>query len=96
MSHCTLTDKQYGVGTYKEQTRLALCGTSDVALEDFLKRHPEVKVLHFRLDNDEAGKKAVKDYKAKYEKMGYIVKAVFSNGKDINEDLIMRNKGRGR
>lgn len=96
MSHCALTDKQFGTGTYKQQTRIALCGTSDVALEAFLAKHPEVKTLNFRLDNDEAGKKAVKDYKAKYEKMGYIVKAVFSNGKDINEDLIMRNKGRVR
>ena len=40
----------------KEQTRLALCGSSDVALKAFLERHPEVKTINLRLDNDEAGK----------------------------------------
>lgn len=30
MSHCTRTDQDYGVGAYKKQTRITLCGTSDV------------------------------------------------------------------
>lgn len=89
MSHCTLTDEVYEVkGAYKQQTRLALCGSSDVALEAFLEKHKEVKVLNFRLDNDDAGRKSVSIYKAKYEARGYIVNAVFSKNKDINEDLI--------
>ena len=41
-----MTDQAYGKGTYKGQTRLALCGSSDVALEAFLERHSEVRVLH--------------------------------------------------
>ncbi len=88
MSHCTLTDLSYGKGTYKRQTRLALCGSSDVALEAFLERHKDVKVLHFRLDNDEAGRAAAAKYTEKYQARGYEVHAVFSKGKDINEDLI--------
>ena len=86
------------LGGYKKQTRLALCGSSDVALEAFLERHKEVKVLHFRLDNDEAGRTAVEKYTAKYQARGYEVHSVFSRGKDVNEDLtnkiVCRNKNR--
>ena len=88
LSHCTLTDMAYGNGAYTGQTRLALCGSSDVALESFLERHQEVKVLHFRLDNDEAGRAAVEKDTSKYRERGYEVKAVFSQSKDVNEDLI--------
>ena len=88
MSHCTMADMTYGKGTYKGQTRLALCGSSDVALESFLQRHKEVKVLHFRLDNDEAGRAAVSKYTAKYQARGYEVHCIFSKSKDVNEDLI--------
>ena len=57
LSHCTMTDQAFGkTGAYKEQTRLALCGSSDVALKAFLERHPEVTTINFRLDNDEAGR----------------------------------------
>ena len=92
MSHCTMTDQAFGKGAYKGQTRLALCGSSDVALEAFLERHSEVRVLHFRLDNDEAGRAAVEKYTAKYQARGYEVHSVFSKGKDVNEDLINAQK----
>ena len=96
MSHCTMTDRAYGKGTYKGQTRLALCGSSDVALEAFLERHNEVRVLHFRLDNDEAGRTAVEKYTAKYQARGYEVHSVFAKGKDVNEDLINTQKQNSR
>ena len=96
MSHCTMTYQAYGKGTYKGQTRLALCGSSDVALEAFLERHSEVRVLHFRLDNDEAGRAAVERYTAKYQARGYEVHSVFSKGKDVNEDLINAQKQNSR
>ena len=97
MSHCTLTDQAFGTtGAYKEQTRLALCGSSDVALEAFLERHPGVETIHLRLDNDEAGRTAVAKYKLKYEAMGYTVKAVFSQNKDINEDLLSKEHRQGK
>ena len=92
MSHCTMTDQAYGKGAYKGQTRLALCGSSDVALEAFLERHSEVRVLHFRLDNDETGRAAAQKYTAKYQTRGYEVHSVFSKGKDVNEDLINSQK----
>ena len=96
LSHCTLTDMAYGNGAYKGQTRLALCGSSDVALESFLERHKEVKILHFRLDNDEAGRTAVEKYTSKYRERGYEVKAVFSQSKDVNEDLINKVSSKAR
>lgn len=92
LSHCTLVDKTYGAGKYKDQTRLALCGSSDVALKAFLERHPEVTTINLRLDNDEAGRTAVSKYKEKYEALGYKVNAVFSQNKDINEDLMKQHK----
>ncbi len=91
LSHCTLTNiAANSPSAYQKQTRISLSGTSDVALEAFLERHKKVKTLHFRLDNDEAGITAVQKYKAKYEARGYTVNAVFSKGKDINEDLVNR------
>ena len=91
-----MTDQAYGKGAYKGQTRLALCGSSDVALEAFSGRHKEVKVLHFRLDNDEAGRAAVAKYTEKYRAKGYEVHSVFSKGKDVNEDLINIQKQKPR
>ena len=96
LSHCTLTDMTYGKVAYKNQTRLALCGSSDVALESFLKRHEEIKTLNFRLDNDEAGRAAVEKYTSKYRERGYEVKAVFSQSKDVNEDLINKVSSKTR
>lgn len=91
LSHCTLTNlAANSPSAYQKQTRISLSGTSDVALEAFLERHKEIKTLNFRLDNDEAGITAVQKYKAKYEARGYTVNAVFSKGKDINEDLVNR------
>ena len=89
LSHCTMTniiknDKE----AYKQQTRISLCGTSDVALQSYLERHPEVKVLNFRLDNDEAGHQQTEHYIEKYTAKGYKVNAVFSKAKDVNEDLV--------
>ena len=87
-----MTDQAFGKGAYKGQTRLALCGSSDVALEAFLERYKDVKVLHFRLDNDEAGRAAATKYAAKYQARGYEVHSVFRRGKDVNEDLINTQK----
>ena len=85
-----MTDNVFGTGAYKKQTRITLGGTSDVALDAFLEQHKEVRVLNFRLDNDEAGRAAVKKYKEKYLALGYQVNAVFSKNKDVNEDLIKK------
>lgn len=49
-------------------------------------------LLHFRFDNDEAGRAAVEKYTAKYQARGYEVHSVFSKGKDVNEDSINAQK----
>ena len=67
-----------------------------LSLEAFLERHSEVRVLHFRLDNDEAGRAAAQKYTAKYQARGYEVHSVFSKGKDVNEDLINTQKQNSR
>ena len=93
LSHCTMTNQAFNTeDAYKGQTRLALCGSSDVALEAFLKRHPEVTTINLRLDNDEAGRTAVSKYIAKYQALGYKVNAVFSKNKDVNEDLLRKEQ----
>ena len=89
LSHCTMTNiMKKDKDAYKKQTRISLCGTSDVALNSYLERHPEVKVLNFRLDNDEAGHQQTEKYIKEYTAKGYEVNAIFSKGKDVNEDLI--------
>ena len=89
LSHCTMANMiKNDKNAYKQQTRISLCGTSDVALQAYLERHPEVKVLNFRLDNDEAGHQQTEKYIAEYTAKGYKVNAVFSKGKDVNEDLV--------
>ena len=97
LSHCTMTNQAFNAeDAYKGQTRLALCGTSDVALKAFLERHPEVTTINLRLDNDEAGRMAVSEYKAKYQALGYTVNAVFSKNKDVNEDLVKKEQRQGQ
>ena len=92
-----MTNQAFGAeDAYKGQTRLALCGTSDVALKAFLERHPEVTTINLRLDNDDGGKKAVMEYRAKYEALGYKVNFVFSKNKDVNEDLLRREQRQGQ
>lgn len=89
LSHCTIANIVYKNDyAYRQHTRLALCGSSDVALEAFLKRYTEVTAIHFRLDNDETGHSAVNKYSQKYISLGYKVNARFSKNKDINEDLV--------
>ena len=72
-----------------EYKRFTDCGVSDVALKTFLENY-EVKILNFRLDNDYAGHEAVDKFTEKYIEKGYEVHAIFSKGKDINEDLMNR------
>lgn len=97
LSHCTMTNQAFNAeDAYKGQTRLALCGTTDVALKAFLERHPEVTTINLRLDNDDGGKNAVMEYRAKYEALGYKVNFVFSKNKDVNEDLLRREHRQGQ
>ena len=44
----------------------------------------------------EAGRAAVEKYTSKYRERGYEVKAVFSQSKDVNEDLINKVSSKAR
>lgn len=72
---------------WKIHNRLALSGTSDVALEHYLSEHKHIKELHLCLDNDEAGKNATQQIAEKYHNLGYKIKIHTPHYKDFNDDL---------
>ena len=88
LSHATMANKITGKeDAWTAHSRISLAGTSDVALEHYLSSHPEVKELHFVLDNDKAGREAVAKYKPKYEGKGYKVVDHILKNKDMNDEL---------
>ena len=90
MSHATMFNDALGdVSAYKTHTRLSLSGTSDVALEQFLSTHSEVKTIVLCLDNDEAGLSATQKHTDKYTAKGYTCLSRPSVSKDYNTDLLV-------
>ena len=88
LSHATMANKITGKeDAWTAHSRISLAGTSDVALEHYLSSHPEVKEIHFVLDNDKAGREAVAKYKPKYEEKGYKVVDHVLKNKDMNDEL---------
>lgn len=88
LSHATMANKITGKeDAWTAHSRLSLAGTSDVALEHYLSLHPEIKEIHFVLDNDKAGREAVAKYKPKYEEKGYKVVDHVLKNKDMNDEL---------
>lgn len=88
LSHATMANKiMKNPNGWMVHSRISLSGTSDVALEHYLKSHPEVKEIHFVLDNDKAGQEAVKKYTPKYEEKGFKVINHVLKTKDMNEEL---------
>jgi hypothetical protein len=88
MSDATLTNAAEGdTGAWKQDSRLSLSGTSDVALSFFLNKHKEVREIVLCLDNDTAGREAAALIARKYAAKGYTVLIDFPQGKDFNEDL---------
>lgn len=72
----------------QKENLLVLGGTWDGPLEQFLKDYTHIKTLIFCLDNDEAGRKATKEYLKKYEGRGYETSfEIPEKGKDFNEYL---------
>lgn len=89
MSHAELTNLKYGKSdAWKMHNRLSLSGTSDVALDAWLKRHPDVSKICFCLDNDDAGRRATNKMVEKYKDIGYEVYVKYPSAKDYNEELI--------
>ena len=73
---------------WKQNNRLSLDGTSDIALPFFLNQHTEVKELVFCLDNDEPGREASGALSKKYADDGCDTRVEYPSGKDYNEDLV--------
>ena len=67
--------------------RLSLAGTSDAALPQWLKEHPQIRELVLCLDNDDAGREAAVSIARKYTGLGYVARLELPQGKDFNEDL---------
>lgn len=89
MSHATMANHYVGKSeAWKMHSRICLAGTSDVALEHYLKLHTDITELHFCLDNDEAGQSAALKHCEKYSEMGYVTVNHCPKQKDMNEDLI--------
>lgn len=89
MSHATMANIiTKNPEAWKQHSRICLAGTSDVALEHYLKSHPEIKEIHFCLDNDEKGRLWAAKHCEKYSSLGYITKDHQLKYKDMNEELI--------
>lgn len=100
LSHATLANLATGnKEAWKLHQRVALSGKSDLALENYLKNHPDVKEIAVCLDNDFDGKDkdgnpcnygqiSAKKIIEKYQKQGYtMINMPPNQGKDYNENL---------
>jgi len=86
MSHATLA--LHNGGRWREQSRLALGGVTDTALDEYLRTHPHTKRIVICTDNDDTGNTAAEQMQEKYPKLGYTVERELPmNGKDFNEEL---------
>ncbi len=72
---------------WQVHSRISLAGTSDVALEHYLKSHSEVKEIHFVLDNDPKGRLWADTYTKKYAELGYKTVNHVLKHKDMNKEL---------
>ena len=101
MSHATIANLVFDSDTaYKETNRLALGGLNSIALDQYLKDHPQVTTLNFCFDNDynavnkdgtpapNHGQEFAKQCCENYSKKGYKVKNICPKTKDFNDDLI--------
>lgn len=94
LSHATLTKlsaKEKGRDGWEDfhkcHERLSLGGTTDVALENYIKTNPNLRKIVFCLDNDEAGLASTQKYLDKYKKLGFEVSVQKPKDKDFNNDL---------
>lgn len=98
LSHATMTliseqkkaeteNRTVNINCWQEQNRLSLSGCSDVALNAYLHRYPQIKNIVLCLDNDDAGKEAIDNISKKYGNEYNISVHHAKNGKDYNEAL---------
>ena len=89
LSHASIANENTGkLFSWKVHSRVALCGVSDVALEQYLEKHPDVKNIVFCLDNDNAGRNATQKLISKYSEKNYNCLDNPPKLKDVNEDLL--------
>lgn len=104
MSHATL--ELLKGRPWQEDALLSLAGVFvtkrekvvPVALEQFLKDHPNIRSLHLHLDNDQVGRGAVKGIMEGLQDQYEIYDEPPARGKDVNEMLMLRVgliKGKG-
>lgn len=72
---------------WKQHSRISLGGCTDLALEQYLSDHQNVKTIVFCLDNDEAGRSATDKFLKKYSEQGFSVRSRPPKEKDYNDDL---------
>ncbi|MDR2532749.1 MAG: DUF3991 and toprim domain-containing protein [Oscillospiraceae bacterium] len=88
LSHATLANLvTENSEAWKKHNRLSLAGTSDGALNQYLKDNPDIKEIIFCLDNDPTGRRKTSEYMKKYEDKGFICRNKPSKNKDFNDDL---------
>ncbi|GHU51880.1 hypothetical protein AGMMS49975_06580 [Clostridia bacterium] len=94
LSHATLANIKSGdKDAWKEHSRLTLDGTSAVALEHYLSKNPQVKELVFCLDNDEAGRTALANFKEMYGDNYKLTRMSFPETcKDVNDFLLKKKE----
>lgn len=74
LSDCTIENiKNNSNRAWLNVCRVSLGGTCANALDSFLKKNPEIKEIHFMLDNDDAGQKATNKFMNLYKEQGYDV-----------------------
>ena len=89
LSHATLTNiHRSNQNSWLHHTRLSLSGTSDVALNHYLHKNPNIKEIVLCLDNDEAGQNATHIIADKYTKKGYSIRKEIPENQDFNADLM--------
>ena len=101
MSHATIANLVFKSATaYKKANRLALGGLNTIALDQYLKDHPQVTTINLCFDNDynavnkdgtpapNHGQEFAKQCCKKYSKRGYTVRNICPKHKDFNDDLI--------
>lgn len=73
----------------KEQPHmLSLGGVTDIALESYIERAPEVHKIVFCLDNDKIGNESYESFHKKYSMEGFKVYKHFPEQKDWNQQLL--------
>lgn len=87
LSYLTLYDKD------KAASYISLNGTSLDAVDKFIEENPDCKTIIVCSDNDEAGEKIYERLKKK-ENMDKLILREKPIGKDFNEDLLQKIKGK--